>query len=125
VTERTPSITGHAEGQLHRLKTPELMDLAAGHERIDRLGTAQVGDPGRRRVGVDHALSLPLLRSQRWPSRARRFAIAGVAVQQVAESEESVQAGRASVASWCLGRRSLGLWVCLPGAGQGPPQLSA
>ncbi len=31
---------------------------------------------------------------------------------------ESVQAGRASVAGWCLGRRSLGLWACLPETGQ-------
>ena len=38
---------------------------------------------------------------------------------------ESVQADWASVAGWCLCRRSLGLWVCLPEAGQGPPQLSA
>jgi hypothetical protein len=42
-----------------------------------------------------------------------------------ASSGEPVRAGRASVAGWCLGRRSLGLWVCLPEAGQGPPQLSA
>ena len=32
---------------------------------------------------------------------------------------------RASVAGRCLGRRPLGLWVCLPEAGHGPPQLSA
>jgi hypothetical protein len=32
-------------------------------------------------VEVDHALSLPLLRRQRSPSRARGFAVGGVAVQ--------------------------------------------
>lgn len=42
-----------------------------------------------------------------------------------ASSGESVQADRASVVGRCLGRRSLGLWVCLAEAGQSPPQLSA
>lgn len=41
-----------------------------------------------------------------------------------ASSEESVQVGRAGVAGLGLGRRSLGRWVGLPDAGQGPPQLS-
>ena len=34
-----------------------------------------------RRVEMDHALLLPLLRSQRSPSRARRFAVGGRAVR--------------------------------------------
>jgi hypothetical protein len=32
---------------------------------------------------------------------------------------------QAGVAGRCLGCRSLGMWICLPEAGQGPPQLSA
>jgi hypothetical protein len=39
------------------------------------------GDRSPRRVGVDHALSLPLLGTQRLLSRARRFAVGGGAVQ--------------------------------------------
>ena len=44
---------------------------------------------------------------------------------QMRVAPESVQADRAGVAGRCLGRRSLGMWVRLPEAGQGPPQLSA
>jgi hypothetical protein len=44
-----------------------------------------------------------------------------VAFLQIVLSYTALQADRASVARRCPGRRSLGLWVFLPGAGQGSP----
>ena len=48
-------------------------------EAVDKL--RRFGNLVPRRVEVDHVLSLPLHRTQRSPSRARRIAVGGRAVQ--------------------------------------------
>src|SRR5215470_4979625 len=71
-TSRCPAISA-------RTRIIERSVFAVKHRQ--RSSIQQIFGRVPRRVEVDHALSLPLLRSQRSPSRARRFAVRGRAVQ--------------------------------------------